>query len=265
MERFSINKTYKLYIDGAFSRSESDRSYKIQEANIAWGSRKDLRDAVYAARKAFEGWSGRTAYNRGQILYRIAEIMEGRTDQFIALGATDDEVAQSIDTWVWYAGWSDKIAQVLGSTNPVSGPYFNFTIPEPSGVIGVLAPESPPLLGLTERIAPALVSGNTIVGVASESAPFTAITLAEVFATSDIPSGVINLLTGRKKELSPWLASHMDINAIDLYGAPAEAKPELQSLAAENIKRISNKGPGRSLWHIAEFLELKTFWHPIGL
>ena len=265
MARQPVAKTFKLYIDGAFPRSESGRTYEAGGANVAWGSRRDLRDAVRAARGAFAGWAARTAYNRGQVLYRVAEVMEGRAAQFEELGVTSDEVAEAIDTWVWYAGWADKLAQVLGSANPVAGPYFNFTVPEPTGVVGVLALEDPPLLGLAQRLAPALVGGNTTVVVAPEAAPLAAVTFAEVLETSDVPAGVVNLLTGRKTELSPWLADHMDVNAIDLLGAPAEARPGLEQLAAENVKRVAASGAGRSLWHAAEFLELKTVWHPIGV
>ena len=265
MARQPVTKTFKLYIDGAFPRSESGRTYETQGANVAWGSRKDLRDAVRAARGAFSGWAGRTAYNRGQVLYRVAEVMEGRAAQFIELGIANEEVSEASDTWVWYAGWADKLAQVIGSANPVAGPYFNFTVPEPTGVVGVLAPEDPPLLGLAQRLAPALVGGNTTVVVAPEIAPLAAVSFAEVLETSDVPAGVVNLLTGRKPELAPWLASHMDVNAVDLLGAPEEIKSELEQLAAENVKRVAASGTGRSLWHAAEFLELKTVWHPIGV
>lgn len=265
MARQPVAKTYKLFIDGAFPRSESGRSYEAEGANVAWGSRKDLRDAVRAARAAFAGWSARTAYNRGQVLYRVAEVMEGRAGQFTELGVTGAEVDEAIDTWVWYAGWADKLAQVLGSANPVAGPYFNFTVPEPTGVAGIFAPEEPPLLGLAQRLAPALVGGSTTVVVAPEVAPLAAVTLAEILATSDVPAGVINLLTGHKAELAPWLAAHMDVNAVDLFGVAAEQRSELEELAADNVKRVARSGEGRSLWHAAEFLELKTIWHPIGV
>ncbi len=265
MTRLPVQKTYKLYVNGAFPRSESGRSYEAQDANVAWASRKDLRDAVRASREAATGWSGRTAYNRGQILYRVAEVMEGRAAQFRELGISREEVDEAIDTWVWYAGWADKLSQVLGAANPVAGPYFNFTVPEATGVVGVIAPEEPPLLGLAQRLAPVLVGGNVAVTIAPEAAPLAAVTLAEVIDTSDVPAGVVNVLTGRKTELGPWLASHMDVNAIDLAGAPAGARPELERLAAENLKRVATSGEGRSLKHASEFLELKTVWHPIGV
>jgi len=264
MTRLPVNKTYKLYINGAFPRSESGRTYEHQGGNVALGSRKDLRDAVRAARNAADGWAERTAYNRGQILYRVAEVMEGRAAQFGELGISPEEVSAAIDTWVWYAGWADKLSQVLGSANPVSGPYFNFTVPEPTGVVGVVAPEQPALLGLVEQLAPILTGGNTAVAVAAAGAPLAAVTLAEVIETSDVPAGVVNLLTGQSTELAPWLASHMDVNAIDIAGAPAEAAAELERLAAENVKRVVKGSHGRSLQHAANFLELKTVWHPVG-
>ena len=264
MSRLPVKKTYKLYIAGEFPRSESGRSYEVQGANVAWGSRKDLRDAVRAARAAFPDWAAKTAYNRGQVLYRVAEMMESRRAQFTELTRGEPEIDEAIDSWVWYAGWADKLAQVLGSANPVAGPYFNFTIPEPTGVVGVVAPEEPPLLGLVRRLAPAIVGGNTAVVVAAERAPLAAVTLAEVLATSDLPGGVVNVLTGRKKELCPWLASHMDVNALDLAGVEGD-RGELERLAAENVKRVVASGDGQSLWHAAAFLELKTVWHPIGV
>jgi acyl-CoA reductase-like NAD-dependent aldehyde dehydrogenase len=264
VSRLPVKKTYKLYVGGEFPRSESGRTLEVQGSNVAWASRKDLRDAVRAARGAFDGWSGRTAYNRGQVLYRVAEIMEGRRAELAALGIDSAEVDEAVDTWVWYAGWADKLAQVLGSSNPVAGPYFNFTVPEPVGVVGLLVPEEPPLLGLVERLAPAIVGGNVAVVVASEHAPLAAVTLAECLATSDVPGGVVNLLTGRKAELGPWLAGHMDVNALDLAGADGD-RAELERLAAENVKRVAGTGPGRSPWHAAAFLELKTVWHPIGV
>jgi acyl-CoA reductase-like NAD-dependent aldehyde dehydrogenase len=264
VSRLPVKKTYKLYIGGEFPRSESGRSYEAQGANVAWGSRKDIRDAVRAARAAFPGWAGKTAYNRGQVLYRVAEIMEGRRAQFAELTQSEAEVDAAVDAWVWYAGWADKLAQVLGSSNAVAGPYFNFTVPEPTGVVGVVAPEGPPLLGLVRRLAPVIVGANTAVVLASEQAPLAAVTLAEVLAISDVPGGVVNLLTGRKKELEPWLASHMDVNAIDLTGVEGD-RAELERLAAENVKRVVVNGDGESLWHAAAFLELKTVWHPIGV
>jgi acyl-CoA reductase-like NAD-dependent aldehyde dehydrogenase len=270
VSRLNVRKTYKLYINGEFPRTESGRFYPIRAkggellANACRGSRKDLRNAVQAARKAFGGWSGKTAYNRGQILYRIAELMETRRAELAELSSGAEEVDRSIDRFVWYAGWADKLPQVLGGSNPVSGPYFNFTVPEPTGIVGILAPEDPPLLGLVSRLAPALVGGNSVVLVASESRPLPAIELAEVLATSDVPGGVANILTGFKAELSPWLASHMDVNAIDLTGANGDLA-ELERAAAENVKRVVKGHPdAQSPYQIAEFLELKTVWHPIG-
>jgi acyl-CoA reductase-like NAD-dependent aldehyde dehydrogenase len=205
-----------------------------------------------------------TAYNRGQVLYRVAEMMEARTAELAELCSGSDEVEAAIDRVVWYAGWSDKLTQVLGGSNPVAGPYFNFTVPEPTGVVGVLAPEEPALLGLVTRLAPVLVGGNAAVVVASESQPLAAVELAEVVATSDVPGGVVNILTGRRDELAPVLASHMDVNALDLAGADGLA-PELERLAAENVKRVVKGRPDvQSPWEVASFLELKTVWHPIG-
>jgi acyl-CoA reductase-like NAD-dependent aldehyde dehydrogenase len=264
VSRLPVRKTYKLYLGGAFPRSESGRTYEAEGANVARASKKDLRDAVRAAREAFPKWAGMTAYNRGQVLYRVAEMMEGRKAQFAELVSGEAEVDAAIDSWVWYAGWADKLAQVLGSSNPVAGPYFNFTIPEPTGVVGVVAPEEPPLAGLVLRLAPAIVGGNAVVLVASERRPLAAITLAEVLATSDVPGGVVNVLTGRKSELSPVLAAHMDVNAVDLAGAEGDMK-ELERIAAENVKRVVHNGDGQSPWHAAAFLELKTVWHPIGV
>jgi acyl-CoA reductase-like NAD-dependent aldehyde dehydrogenase len=205
-----------------------------------------------------------TAYNRGQVLYRVAEIMEGRRAQFAELVGGEAEVDEAIDCWVWYAGWADKLGQVLGSSNPVAGPYFNFTVPEPTGVVGLVAPEEPPLAGLVGRLAPAIVGGNAALVLASERRPLAAITLAEVLATSDVPGGVVNILTGRKSELCPVLAAHMDVNAVDLFGVDGE-RAELERLAADNVKRVVSNGEDRSPWHVAAFLELKTVWHPIGL
>jgi acyl-CoA reductase-like NAD-dependent aldehyde dehydrogenase len=264
VNRLPVAKTYKLYIGGAFPRSESGRTYEAEGANVARGSRKDARDAVRAAREAFPTWAGLTAYNRGQVLYRIAEMMEGRRAQFAELTGDAAEVDDAIDTWVWYAGWADKLAQVLGSSNPVAGPYFNFTVPEPTGVVAVLAPEVPPLVGLVRRLAPPLVGGNAVVVVASERRPLAAVTLAEVLATSDLPGGAVNLLSGRKAELAPVLASHMDVNALDLAGGEGDIA-ELERLAAENVKRVVQNGDGQSPWHAAAYLELKTVWHPIGV
>jgi acyl-CoA reductase-like NAD-dependent aldehyde dehydrogenase len=265
MARLPVNKTYKLYIGGEFPRSESGRTYEAQGANVARGSRKDLRDAVRAARAAFPKWAGMTAYNRGQVVYRIAEMLEARRAEFADLTSGPDEVDRSIDRLVWYAGWADKLPQMLGSSNPVAGPYFNFTVPEPTGVVGILAPEEPPLEGLVSRVAPAIVGGNATVVVSSEGSPLAAVELAEVLATSDVPGGVVNLLTGPREELAPWLAGHMDVNAIDLAGADGQVE-ELERLAAENVKRVVHgKADRQSPWDIADFLELKTVWHPIGV
>ncbi|HXW86971.1 MAG TPA: aldehyde dehydrogenase family protein [Streptosporangiaceae bacterium] len=281
--RIGVRKTYKLFIGGAFPRSESGRSYPVHGkggtllAYAAQASRKDARDAVVAARKAFAGWSGATAYNRGQILYRVAEMLEGRAAQFAAEIAAasggrpakaEAEVTAAIDRWVWYAGWSDKVSQVAGAANPVAGPYFNFSVPEPAGVVAVIAPAEPSLLGLVSVIAPVIVTGNTVVVVASEARPLPAISLAEVLATSDLPAGVVNVLTGRTAELAPVLAGHMDVNGIDLTGIDAPARTALQQLAAANIKRISYRNedwsaqPGTK--RLMSFLEIKTVWHPAG-
>jgi acyl-CoA reductase-like NAD-dependent aldehyde dehydrogenase len=265
VSRLPVRKTYKLYIGGAFPRSESGRTYEAQGQNVARGSRKDLRDAVRAAREAQVKWGGMTAYNRGQVLYRIAEMLEQRRDEFAELCSGRAEVEGAIDRVVWYAGWADKLSQVLGGANPVAAPYFNFTVPEPTGIVGVLAPEEPALDGLVARLAPVLVGGNAAVVIASESRPLAAIELAEVLATSDVPGGVVNLLTGRKEELAPWLASHMDVNALDLAGADGLGA-DLERAAAENVKRVHHgKADVQSPWEIAAFLELKTVWHPIGV
>jgi acyl-CoA reductase-like NAD-dependent aldehyde dehydrogenase len=263
--RLPVKKTYKLYIGGAFPRSESGRTYEAQEQNVARASRKDVRDAVQAARGAQPTWAAATAYNRGQVLYRIAEMMEARVPEFAQLCSGKDEVHRAIDRWVWYAGFADKLSQVLGGTNPVAGPYFNFTIPEPTGVVATIAPDDPPLLGLVSRIAPVLTGGNAVVALASETQPLAAIELAEAIATSDVPGGVVNLLTGHRAELAPWLASHMDVNAIDVTGADG-LRAELETAAAENVKRvIASKPDSQSLYEISAFLELKTVWHPIGV
>ena len=263
--RLPVKKTYKLFIGGAFPRSESGRTYLAQEQNVARASRKDLRDAVRAAREALPKWAGMTAYNRGQVLYRLAEMLEARRTDLGALCSGTKEVDRAIDRVVWYAGWADKLAQVIGSANPVAGPYFNFTIPEPTGVVGILAPEEPALGGLVSRLAPALVGGNSVVAVASESSPLAAVELAEAVATSDVPGGVVNILTGRHEELAPWLASHMDVNAIDLTGADGRLG-DLERAAAENVKRVvRGAADDQSPWEIASFLELKTVWHPIGV
>jgi acyl-CoA reductase-like NAD-dependent aldehyde dehydrogenase len=280
--RLAVRKTYKLYIGGAFPRSESGRSYVVTDhrgrflANAAMASRKDARDAVSAARRAVPGWAGATAYNRGQVLYRVAELMEGRRAQFAAevraaeglsAGRAEAAVDAAIDRWVWYAGWPDKIAQVQGSSNPVAGPYFNFSLPEPTGVVAVLAPAESSLLGFVSVVAPAIVSGNTVVVLASERCPLPAVTLSEALATSDVPGGVVNVLTGRFAEVAPWLASHMDVNAIDLAGAPDELAVDLAVAAADNLKRVVRLADGDwsrvpSLDRMLAYLETKTVWHP---
>jgi acyl-CoA reductase-like NAD-dependent aldehyde dehydrogenase len=265
--RLAVRKTYKLYIGGAFPRSESGRTYLVNGDNVALASRKDARDAVTAARKAQPKWASATAYNRGQVLYRVAEVLEGRRAEFVELGEPAAEVDAAIDRWVWYAGWSDKIAQVYGSTNPVAGPYFNISAPEPTGVVGVVAP--PSFLGLVSVIAPAIVTGNTVVVLVA--APQAAVTLAEVLATSDVPGGVVNILTGRADETAPWLASHDDVNALDLTGVddPAFAA-DLERSAAGSLKRVLRPpatpdftaDPG--LHPMTALLETKTVWHPKG-
>jgi acyl-CoA reductase-like NAD-dependent aldehyde dehydrogenase len=291
--RIDVRKTYKIYIGGAFPRSESGRSYVVSAANgepianAVRASRKDLREAVRAARKASQPWADKTAMNRGQVLYRVAELMEGRRDQFVAEvaaaeglrgGKAETVVDRAIDRWVWYAGWADKISQVLGSSNPVAAPYFNFTIPEPTGVVGIVAPETSSLLGLVSRLAPPLVAGNAVVVLASETRPLPAVTLSEVLATSDVPGGVVNLLTGLKPELVPVLAAHVDVDSLDVWGVPPDLRTEVELLASEDIKRIARRPAGvsdakfdwlddraaeRPEW-IASWLEMKTVWHPIG-
>jgi acyl-CoA reductase-like NAD-dependent aldehyde dehydrogenase len=284
-ERIDVRKTYKLYVGGSFPRSESGRSYAVTDArgrfwaNASHASRKDARDAVTAARSAFAGWSARPAYNRGQVVYRIAEVLEDRRDQFeaelrAAEGATAAraraQVEASVDRLVWYAGWADKLAQVTGGANPVAGPYFNHTAPEPSGVVAVVAPTSP-LLGLVSVVAPVIVTGNTAVVIASEPYPLTSITLAEVMATSDVPGGVVNVLTGPQVEIAPWLASHMDVNGIDLTGVgDVELGRNLEIEAAENLKRVRRPGvedllATPALDRMTTFQEHKTVWHPMGL
>lgn len=263
--RLSVNKTYKLYVGGAFPRSESGRTFEAEGQNMARASRKDARDAVRAARAAFPIWAGMTAYNRGQVLYRIAEMMEARATDLERACSGGEEVEAAIDRVVWYAGWADKIAQVLGSSNPVAGPYFDFTVPEPTGVVAILAPTEPALGGLVSRIAPAIVGGNAVVVVASDAHPVAAIELAEALATSDLPGGTVNILTGFRDELAPWLAGHMDVNAIDLTGVDGTTA-ELERLASENVKRVVRSSADvQSPWEIGAFLELKTVWHPIGL
>jgi acyl-CoA reductase-like NAD-dependent aldehyde dehydrogenase len=264
VSRLPVKKTYKLFIGGAFPRSESGRTYDAEGQNVARASRKDVRDAVRAARGAQPGWAAATAYNRGQVLYRVAEMVEARIVEFGELSSGREEVERAIDRIVWYAGWADKLPQVLGGSNPVAGPYFNFTVPEPTGVVAVLAPDEPALLGLVSRLVPPLVAGNAVVAVASETQPLAAVELAEAIATSDVPGGVVNILTGRRADVAPTLASHMDVNAIDLCGADGSST-ELEELAADNVKRIVRGRPDvQSPWEIAPYLELKTVWHPIG-
>ena len=278
--RIDVLKTYKLFIGGAFPRSESGRVYAIKDskgkhlANPAQASRKDLRDAVVAARAAFGGWSGATAYNRGQILYRMAEMLEGRAEQLVtqlvALEGVTPRVAsvqvqESIDLLVWYAGWSDKISTLAGSTNPVSGPYYNFSTPEPIGVVAVFAAAKPSLLNLVGSIASVISSGNTTVVIASEKFPLVAITFAEILATSDLPAGVVNILTGSSSELAPWAASHMDIDAIDANGLTAKQLKEAQVAGAANLKRIRVRSEIKTPERILDYMEIKTVWHPIGI
>jgi acyl-CoA reductase-like NAD-dependent aldehyde dehydrogenase len=282
MSRLEVKKTYKLYIGGKYPRSESGRSYAAIDADgdvvarVAQGSRKDLRDAVRSARGAQESWAGRTGYNRGQIIYRIAETLEDRagtfTELLMATGSSESEasaeVDAAVDRVVWYAGWADKFAQIYGNLNPVSGPFFNISSPEPTGVVGVIAPEEPGLLGLVSRLVPVLVPGNVAVVLASESRPMPAITFSEVLDTSDVPGGVVNVLTGRKDELIPWLADHMDVNAVDAGGATPEQARRVQEGAVHNVKRVvlpTTNGPAQSPYRIAAFTETKTVWHPKGL
>jgi acyl-CoA reductase-like NAD-dependent aldehyde dehydrogenase len=288
-ERLAVKKTYKLAIGGSFPRSESGRSYEVLDAkgrflaNAAMASRKDARDAVVATRKAYPAWSGATAYNRGQVLYRVAEMMEGRRAQFVdevtaGEGMTrpraERSVEEAIDRWVWYAGWADKIAQVMGSSNPVAGPYFDFSVPEATGVVAVLAPQRSSLLGLVSVLAPVVVSGNTAVVVASQERPLPAVTLAEVLGTSDVPGGVVNVLTGTTAEIAPWLASHMDVNAIDLTGIAGDEDQgrALEVQAAANLKRVMRAPDTEPDWtaepgldRLTLFLETKTVWHPVGI
>lgn len=283
MTRLAVPKTYKLYIGGKFPRSESGRVYEVTTArgaflaNAALGSRKDARDAVVAARSAVAGWSGATGYNRGQVLYRIAELLEGRRAQFVdelrqseglSASAAQNQVDAAIDVWVWYAGWADKYVQVAGNGNPVSGPYFNISTPEATGVVALIAPQESSLLGLVSVIAPALVSGNAVVVVASERSPLAAISLSEVLATSDVPGGVINVLTGSAAEIAPWLASHADVNALDLAGAGQLDWVDLQIAAAETLKRVlppTDGVPSPSVERITFFTETKTVWHTKGV
>ncbi|MGY2129981.1 aldehyde dehydrogenase family protein [Blastococcus sp. SYSU DS0617] len=286
-DRLAVRKTYKLYVNGAFPRSESGRTYEVTDAkghfvaNAARASRKDARDAVVAARGAFPKWSGATAYNRGQVLYRVAEVMEGRHVQFCEEVAHGEGLSASkaraavdaaVDRWVWYAGWTDKLAAVLGGANPVAGPYFDFSTPEPTGVVAVLAPQQSSLLGLVSVLAPVLATGNTAVVVTSKERPLPAVTLAEVLATSDVPGGVVNLLTGDAEELGTWLAEHADVDAIDLTGAPENRAMEFEREAAGTIKRVVRPPLAEPDWtadpgltRMTPFLETKTVWHPIGI
>ena len=285
-ERLAVRKTYKLFVGGAFPRSESGRSYEVTDrkgrflGNVAKASRKDARDAVVAARAAFPGWSAATAYNRGPVLYRVAEVMEGRRDQLagevssaegVSRRAAERLVDATVDRWVWYAGWTDKLAQVVGGTNPVAGPFFDFSVPEPTGVVAAMAPQDSSLLGLASVVAPVVATGNTVVVVASGERPVPAVTLGEILATSDVPGGVVNVLTGDPVELAPWLASHMDVNAIDLSGIADEGlAADLERSAAGNLKRV--RRPQADDWaaepgldRMTAFLETKTVWHPIGV
>ena len=267
--RIEVRKTYKLLINGEFVRSESGRSFAVSEVNVPRASRKDLRDSVRAARTAFSGWAGRAPMNRGQVLYRAAEMLDARRQQFIReLGGgrrAGREVDAAVAALIWYAGWTDKIAQVFGTVNPVAGPYFNFTIPEPTGVVGVVAPETPALAGLVARLAPALAGGNSVIAIASGASPLPALTFGEVITTSDFPPGVVNLLTGRRAELLPWLGAHMDVNAIDATGCSEEELGALQAAAAANVKRVVHARNGdASPIAITDLMEFKTVWHPIG-
>ena len=280
MSSLDVNKTYKLFIGGAFPRSESGRVYEIKGANKkfianpALASRKDLRDAVVAAKAAHSGWANATAFNRGQILYRVAEIMQGRSDQFIdeicALEGVTTKVAkvqveEAIDTWVWYSGWCDKLSSVSGSLNQVSGPFYNFTTPEALGVVAIFAENKPSLLGVVRTLAPVIASGNSAVLIASESYPLPAITLSEVLATSDVPAGVVNILTGKITELAPWIGSHMEIDGVDVAGLSKKQEEELKLVGADNLKRIFRFSPTNHPERILSFMEQKTVWHPIGL
>src|SRR3984893_5341207 len=266
-----VRKTYKLFVNGEFVRSESGRAYQPDgNVNVPRGSRKDLRDAVRASRTAFAGWAGRTAMNRGQVLYRAAEMLDGRGAQFVDLlggGArARRELEPAVETLVWYAGWTDKLVQVTGTVNPVAGPYFNFTIPEPTGVVGIIAPESPALAGFVRRLAPALCGGNVVVALAPEARPLPALTLAEVLATSDFPAGVVNVISGQRRELLPWLAAHMDVNAIDAAACTPEELASAEAAAFDNVKRVIKVALDEaSPYLITAFMEMKTVWHPIGV
>ncbi|MFD3478898.1 MULTISPECIES: aldehyde dehydrogenase family protein [unclassified Streptomyces] len=286
VERLTVLKTYKLYVGGKFPRSESGRVYEVSDSKDKWlanaplSSRKDARDAVVAARKAFGGWAGATAYNRGQVLYRVAEMLEGRRDQFVQEVADAEGLSKSkaaavvdaaVDRWVWYAGWTDKIGQVVGGANPVAGPFFNLSTPEPTGVVAVLAPQKSSFLGLVSVIAPVIATGNTAVVIASETSPLPALSLGEVLATSDVPGGVVNVLSGRTSEIAPTLAAHQDVNAIDLTGADADLARDLEIAAADNLKRVRRPQAVDTDWttdpgtdRLTSFLETKTVWHPTG-
>ncbi|MFN2490262.1 MAG: aldehyde dehydrogenase family protein [Actinomycetota bacterium] len=274
--RIEVRKTYKLFIAGAFPRSESNRSYGVHSHDGAWlanavrASRKDVRDAVVAARKAGTKWGSLTAYNRAQVMYRVAEMMESRRaelqDEVRRAEGSDaqEQVEAAIDAWVWYAGWADKLAQVMGGANPVAGPYFNLTIPEPTGVVGLVAPQRPSLLGLVARLAPALVGGNTLVALASQPHPLPAIALAECLTTADVPGGVVNVLTGHKRELVPVLAAHLDVDALDVTGVPPADLEEVEVAAAGNVKRVVGRHEDLSPYEALAFMEMKTVWHPMG-
>jgi acyl-CoA reductase-like NAD-dependent aldehyde dehydrogenase len=285
-DALDVRKTYKLYIDGKFPRSESGRSYPVHDsggtfvAHAVLGSRKDLRDAVKAARGAQGAWAARSAYNRGQILYRVAELVQARRAQFeadLAHGGSADPIAEvdaAIDRWVWYAGWSDKFAQVLGASNPVDGPYFNFTVPEPIGVAGIVCPDDAPLLALVSRLAPCIVAGSTAVVLASERWPLVSITLAEALATSDVPGGVVNILTGRRAEIVPWMAGHGDVDCVDLSGCEADVRADAERAAAESVTRVAVASEAERQWAgphaqspyiIGAFVQYKTIWHPKGV
>jgi acyl-CoA reductase-like NAD-dependent aldehyde dehydrogenase len=276
-ERVDVRKTYKLFLGGDFPRSESGRSYEVMDskgdwlANASRASRKDLRDAVKVARSAWSKWAGATAYNRGQVLYRIAEMMETRRAELVAevAGAegkrgASKQVDEAIDTWVWYAGLADKLTQIMGGLNPVTGPYFNLTAPEPTGVCGIVAPETPSLGGLVGSIAPALCGGNVVIALASKPHPLPAVALAECLATSDLPKGVVNILTGYTAELTPWLASHGDVDALDVTGVGAEQLAEAERAGADNVKRVIKGSGARSPYEATAFMEMKTVWHPKG-
>ena len=280
MSRIDVNKTYKLFIGGTFPRSESGRVYEIKGANKkfianpALASRKDLRDAVVAAKSASSGWANATAFNRGQILYRIAEIMQGRSEQFIdeicllegvSNKAAKLQVEEAIDTWVWYSGWCDKLSSVSGSQNQVSGPFYNFTTPEALGVVAVFAENKPSLLGVVRTLAPVIAAGNSAVLIASESYPLPAITLSEVLATSDLPAGVVNVLTGKVSELAPWVGSHMEIDGVDVAGLSKKQEDEIKLVGADNLKRIHRFSTTNHPERILSFMEHKTIWHPIGI